>query len=524
MRNLKIGAALVGIIIVATFLRLYHIQTAPPGLYPDEAVNALNSVTANKTGDYKVYYPDNNGREGLFMNIQAMFLKAADAKGMQYEPWMLRLPSALFGILTVLGMYYLGRELFAKRVGLMAAFFTATSVWHIAFSRIGFRAIMAPFFLIWGIALLLMAYRYARENKLATHWYKKYLHLIVAAKGGIFFGLGFYSYIAYRTAPLLLIPIAIYFRKQIASTRIMGVFLAATFLVALPIGLYYLQNPADFFGRTSQVSIFTGPHPLQDLALNTVKTIGMVFVVGDFNWRHNFAGAPVVFWPVAFCLIMGIVVAVQNLAHRKKQDPHDPQNQQDAKIENNVSPKLAFNILGLWIFLAALPVVTSNEGLPHALRSILFIPPLMILAAIGAVLSYNFLTRKYKGIGLYAPLALIASMLVFQAYTLYFVEWMPREETKSAFSNDYTELARQIRNSSKRPVYIVADGGGIDADIATPWDGGAKLKAGFPLSSQVIMFITNTFKPEDQIAKQIYYVHPSDKDKIPEGATVYEIR
>ncbi len=513
MRNLKFGAAIVGIIIVATFLRVYHLRTTPPGLYPDEAVNALNAVTANKTGEYKVYYPDNNGREGLFMNIQAIFLKAASAGGYQYEPWMLRLPSALIGILTVIGIFFFAKELFIdRRIALLAAFFTATNVWHIAFSRIGFRAITAPFFLVWALALLLMAYRAGYLEKAKTA-------ITFSILGGIMFGLGFYSYIAYRTAPLLLIPIAIYFRKYFYSWRILGTFLLTTFFVALPIGLYYLHHPADFFGRTSQVSVFSGAHPAQELALNTVKTIGMFLVVGDFNWRHNFAGAPALFWPVALCLIFGIVIAVKNVAHHIKQNPLE-------KPSEKPEARFSFIMLASWIVLAALPVVTSNEGLPHALRSILFIPPVMILAGLGGVMAYDFLGKRYPGIGLYLPTALLLSLLMFQAYNLYFVQWMPREETKSAFAADYTDMAHQIRatDMKDRPIYIIADGGGIDVNIATPWDNGVKSKVGFPLASQVVMFITDTFMPEDQYAKQIYYVLPGDKDKIPEGAKTFTVR
>ena len=139
------------IIIIASFFRLYHLRTLPPGLYPDEAMNGNNALEALRTGNYKLYYPENNGREGLFMNIQSLFLRATGLR----EPWVMRLPSALFGIFTVLGLYFLGKELVSREVGLLAAFFLATNFWHINFSRIGFRAIMAPFFLVWGIYLFL---------------------------------------------------------------------------------------------------------------------------------------------------------------------------------------------------------------------------------------------------------------------------------------------------------------------------------------------------------------------------------
>ncbi len=73
---------LVIILIIASFLRLYNITETPPGLYPDEAMNGNNALEVLSTGHFKVFYPENNGREGLFINIQAVFLKFFDNK-----PW-----------------------------------------------------------------------------------------------------------------------------------------------------------------------------------------------------------------------------------------------------------------------------------------------------------------------------------------------------------------------------------------------------------------------------------------------------
>src|SRR3989344_9535654 len=84
------------VIIIAAFFRLYNIMQVPPGLYPDEAMNGNNALEAlSSTGHFKVFYPENNGREGLFINIQALSIKLFGN-----EPWALRVVSAIFGILT----------------------------------------------------------------------------------------------------------------------------------------------------------------------------------------------------------------------------------------------------------------------------------------------------------------------------------------------------------------------------------------------------------------------------------------
>src|SRR3989338_9423565 len=134
---------------LAALLRFGDLATTPPGLWSDEAMNGVNTIQALGGGNWKIYYPENFGREGLFINIQAIFVKF-----LGHEPWVLRLPSAIFGVLTVLGLYLMTRELFRlsansesssnKRIALFTSFFLATSFWHIIFSRMGFRAIMAP--------------------------------------------------------------------------------------------------------------------------------------------------------------------------------------------------------------------------------------------------------------------------------------------------------------------------------------------------------------------------------------------
>src|SRR3989344_6574815 len=246
------------VVIIATFLRLYQLDAAPPGLYPDEAMNGNNALEALRTGEWRTYYPENNGREGLFINIQALSLLAFGKN----EPWVLRLPSALFGILTVLGLYFLAKELWNARVGLLASFLLATSFWHIIFSRIGFRAIMAPLLAVWGFYFLFAAIRKRTARSSA----------LFAAAGGAIFGLGFYTYISYRVLPLLLVLIVLYFRNEKRFWKTFGIFVAAAFIIALPLGMYYLAHPADFLGRTSQISIFNSATPLQDLARNTLKT------------------------------------------------------------------------------------------------------------------------------------------------------------------------------------------------------------------------------------------------------------
>jgi len=119
---------LIAIIALAAALRLYSLDTIPPGLWPDEALNGTQALTE----PLKLFYPENNGREGLIMWLDALSFRFLGVSMFSF-----RLVPAIIGILTVLGIYLLGSEMFKKKsVGLLAAFFVATSFWHINFSRI----------------------------------------------------------------------------------------------------------------------------------------------------------------------------------------------------------------------------------------------------------------------------------------------------------------------------------------------------------------------------------------------------
>ncbi|HCM52761.1 TPA: hypothetical protein DIS57_02290, partial [Candidatus Wolfebacteria bacterium] len=491
------------IVIIASFMRLYNISDAPPGLYPDEAMNGNNALEALATGQFKVFYPENNGREGFFINLQALSV------GMfGNEPWALRSVSAIFGILTVLGIYFLTRELFLpekgshaeeifdtklkrhEKIALLAAFLAATSLWHIIFSRIGFRAIMAPFFMTWGTYFLLVMTRTLsafKDRQAAssttlelgapsvfaipkekTYWGLNLYTLLFAGAAGFIFGLGFNSYIAYRIMPLIPLVMFAYWYVVKHDTRrelrhAFVIFAAMAALALLPLMVYFAANPQDFFGRTSQISVFSTEHPIYELVLNTGKTLGMFYVQGDMNWRHNVAGRAQLFWPAGIMFLIGFLAAIRataSLAIRliKKALGEQPIGQnvnQNTQSIEQPSP-LALVVPFLWFLVAMLPVVISAEGIPHALRAILMIPPVFILAGAGGIWIHERLVAFARGADaestwshikemiLKVFIVILLVLLPTEAYFMYFVRWSKDPNTFGAFAQNYTDLGREI--------------------------------------------------------------------------------
>ncbi len=498
MNKSQITLILLLILSIATFLRLYHITSTPPGLYPDEAMNGNNAVEAIAAHTYRPFYPENNGREGLFMNIQAVLMQTV-FKGI-YEPWVLRIPSVLFGILTVLGIYFLGARLFSNGVGLLSTFFIAISFWHINFSRIGFRAIMSPFFLVWAICFYIFALSTANSPRRWRGW-------ILFAIGGGLYGLGFYSYIAYRITPLLLLLLfGLYWyaarREQTLRYFYRGtvLFIAVSILVALPLGLYFLSHPQDFFGRTSELSVMSAASPLHDLLVNIAKTAGMFNVHGDENWRQNIAGAPELYWPVGILFLLGIGLGVRALFKRMRDAIGSP------------SSGKSFAFIFFWGVLAALPVVISDEGIPHALRAILMIPPVMILAGYGGVAAYRFFVARFNRHAVTGISGAILAILAFQGYYTYFVTWAQNPNVPGAFNASSVALAETLNAlPTNVPKYVVVDAGGV-------------LVRGIPMPATTVMFLTDTYLPQGQTAKNLHYILPDATGSIPAGSDVFHIR
>lgn len=461
----KVLILLIVVTAVAGILRFTSLSKYPPGLYPDEAMNGNNALEALKTGNFKVFYPENNGREALFINIQAFFMDLVGER----EPWVLRFPSAVIGTLTVVGFFLLLLEfswLMRLRSPLvlpfLGSFFMATSFWHIVFSRIGFRAIMAPFFLIWAGYGILLAFR--------KHWSRG------AIFGGLMLGLGAHSYIAYRGMIFIFLALIPRFKDRKEFWHVSFLFAGAALVAVLPLLAFFFGSPADFLGRTAQVSVFSSDAPIYDLARNLGFTLQMFFWNGDGNWRHNLAGEPQLFLPVALLFLFGVIAAFRK-------------------------PTVFDYFFGSWFLLGLLPVIISNEGLPHALRAILLIPPVFAFAARGGYRIYEWWTirRMPKPVTMVILISILLILLLQAGYT-YFFRWGPHTETYHAFSGRSVELGRILNGEVPHERYVVLPGG--------------TLVRGIPMPSQTIMFMTDTFLPEDQARKRIRYLTHDEYDAL----------
>ena len=114
------------ILILATFLRLININQS---LWLDEAINVLGAKE-NGFWDLITKYAIGDFHPPGFFALLWIWEKIGGIG----EIWV-RLPSVIFGVLTVWVVYLLGKEMFSRKVGVLGALFLTLAPLHIYYSQ-----------------------------------------------------------------------------------------------------------------------------------------------------------------------------------------------------------------------------------------------------------------------------------------------------------------------------------------------------------------------------------------------------
>src|SRR3990167_6966964 len=145
------------IILLAFILRFYRLGEYP-ALNADEAAIGYNAYSLIQTGKdehgnpWPIHFQSfNDYKPGLYFYMVLPFVKLIGL-----NEWAVRIPGATLGVLTVVIIYFLVKELFDnKKFALVASFLLAISPWHIHFSRGGWEVNASTFFITLGAWLFI---------------------------------------------------------------------------------------------------------------------------------------------------------------------------------------------------------------------------------------------------------------------------------------------------------------------------------------------------------------------------------
>ncbi len=377
---------LVLIIVLAFFLRFYKVTEDPPSLNWDEVAIGYNAYSIMKTGrdEWNQPWPIHFKSYGeyklpvqIYGSIPGIAIFGLNEQGVRITP-------VVYGTLTVLLMFFLGRVLFKSRaVGLLSAFCLAISPWHIQLTRASFESSFSVFWIVMAMWFLIKGF-------------KKPIWLIWSM---IPFAISVYTYNSARVfSPLFIFAILIIYRKELFKFKkyLAGAFIlfAILMLPLIPFFItthgtsrYKLVSVTDDPGLVPRIDEARGkstlPEPLKRLVLNratyvSVAVVGnylahftpqFLFISGAPHHQHNVQGmGELYYWQAPFLLI-GLFLLF------KKRHPSRA-------------------LLIAWILLSIVPVSITNDSIPHALRTLIAAPFYQLIIAFGLYQSWLYLNKK----------------------------------------------------------------------------------------------------------------------------------
>ncbi len=384
---------LIAIVLVASILRFWQLGNVPPSPDWDEVALGYDAYSIIHTGrdEFGKFLPvvlrsfdDYKPALYAYLSIPSVFIFGLTV-------FAVRFPSALFGVIGVIAVFYLVRELFEEykyrdQLSLLVSFLFAISPWSIQFSRVAFESNVG------GVLNILTALFFIKGLK------KPWLLLLSA----FFAGLGIYVYQSEKVfTPIFVLILVIIFRKKLFSLPkkylVSAVILGL--LVVFPMVFYITTNRAALL-RVTGTSIFTYKTEIlkadikkleEDKANNDKlglildnrrivygKTMidgylshfnpNWLFITGDISRHHAPNMGLLYLFEFPFVLI-GIYMLLFGVFDKKT--------------------KL---FVFAWFLLAPFPASVTT-GVPHAVRTLNFLPTWQIFSAIGIISFLIYLSQ-----------------------------------------------------------------------------------------------------------------------------------
>lgn len=391
--HVAFAAAVAGI----AALHLGGLDTAPPGLYNDEASIGYNAWAVSTAGvdEHGVSYPLFYEAFGEYKGPVSLYPLAVLLKVLPLTPSTVRLPSALYGIaLAVVAGLIAWRVTRSRPVALLMLLTAGVEPWLFVEARTAFEAIAMVLALV--VALWCVTHAGSRW---AGWWF---------AGCGTALGVAVFAYTPGRLyAAIMAVLVAVCFSVAPVPWRD-----RRAPVVLVPVALAYAvlldwssRHPGALLGRFDLLSI-TSDHPslallVRRFLFNYVQYLGapFLFTHGDGNLRHSTGFGGMLLLVTLPAVVGGLVVCL-----RRWREP---------------LPQLTL----LALVAAPVPAALTMDGTPHSLRAVAMLPPLLLLMTYGWEVVWPWLVSRRLLLGVAAALVVVECGGYF--WDLY-IEWPNR--------------------------------------------------------------------------------------------------
>ena len=373
------------IVLLASGLRLYALDTYPQRFNQDAMVMGYDAWSIWTTGHdhhgdlFPIFFRTFNDYVLPVPNyIVAPFVGILGLNEMS-----VRIPFALMGIVTVFLVALLGRRWFNAPTGLIAALLLAIDPWHVNYSRIAHPVGCVTFFVVVGLYCFTRGTALLVQEQIPEQ--KRWSALVWLSMSAIAFALltGSYSTLKLE-APLLLGACLVAFLPYFWRNRTrfgwlcLCEWLALYAILVFPLALSLLLHWHAIQSRYDSMSVFNQKHWIIVFLTQYANHFnpGALFFDGfKGGLAIHPAGVGELFWlewPLWIVATIGL-----------------------SKLQSTLK-RLGFNLhLLIIIWFVTFPIASSLTTLdvPHELRSLNFLPLPELLAAYGAVVLWQALSR-----------------------------------------------------------------------------------------------------------------------------------
>ena len=416
-------AALMALLLVAAVLRLYRLDSVPPGMTHDEADTGYFVAAVYRGEPADIDAPYGYANEKLSMYSGALWMALAGPTDLA-----LRLHSAFFGLLMLVFGFLWLRTAFDPTVALVATALTAVSFWTIATARFALNPQPAPALFAGSVWLLWRAWLGPRDGR--GRW-------TAAVLAGLLLAGSLWTYEVARATAAAIIALVVWLALvDRAALRRGGWSLAVALTLGLGLAAPHLLNPAAWQRTTTLATAWRAllGGDLGPLLATLWEGLGILFVRGDPFVTYNLPGRPLMGPLVGALFLAGLVLCLC----RWRQP----------------APALAL----LWLAFGLGPVLLTG-AYTATLHAMGIQPIVYLFPALAAVEGVRWIGRRHGRRARHAAGVLLALLIVAVALVSihdYFVRWARLPETAAAYFHDLAEATDYLQDRAPAGVVTLS--------------------------------------------------------------------